>query len=135
MYQGPGGFDFLSVNGVPVLSDINTGRFNGAHQPKIFLEQYAAPDCCWYCWKHVPPSYLKADMIWDALLSERIAYDPLSSSSSDGEGVFPLTHLRGLEGMYISIAKTNERALELYHRAREVFTKLSANANCQADEL
>jgi hypothetical protein len=127
-----------------VLSDINTGRFNGAHQPKIFLEQYAAPDCCWYCWKHVPPSSLKADMVWEALQSEHIAYDPLSSSASsggegaeegEGEGVFPLTHLRGLEGMYISIAKTNERALELYHKAREVFMKLSANANGRTEEL
>src|SRR3546814_5015754 len=30
--QGPGGYDYLSVDGRPVLNDINTGRFNGAHR-------------------------------------------------------------------------------------------------------
>lgn len=39
VFKGPGGYDFLSVNGQPLLSDINTGRFNGAHQPKLFLLQ------------------------------------------------------------------------------------------------
>lgn len=33
--RGPGGFDFLSVKGKPVLTDVNTGRFNGAHAPKV----------------------------------------------------------------------------------------------------
>ena len=46
-WQGPGGFDFLSVDGLPVLSDVNTGRFNGAHQPKLFVEAYA-PEAHWY---------------------------------------------------------------------------------------
>eukprot|EP00899_Mesostigma_viride_P017494 jgi/Mesvir1/25746/Mv01927-RA.1 len=39
--EGPGGFDFLSVRGEPVLSDVNTARFNGAHQYKLFLESDA----------------------------------------------------------------------------------------------
>lgn len=39
--RGPGGFDFLSVGGKPVLTDVNTGRFNGAHSPKLFVELYA----------------------------------------------------------------------------------------------
>jgi hypothetical protein len=39
--MGPGGFDFLSVAGKPVLADVNTGRFNGAHSPKLFVEMYA----------------------------------------------------------------------------------------------
>ena len=46
MLQSAGGFDFLSVDGVPVLSDVNTARFNGAHQPKLFVEAYA-PDAHW----------------------------------------------------------------------------------------
>jgi hypothetical protein len=33
--KGPGGYDFLSVNGKPVLSDVNTGRFNGAPNPNL----------------------------------------------------------------------------------------------------
>lgn len=37
----------LAVGGKPVLTDVNTGRFNGAHSPKLFMELYA-PEVCIY---------------------------------------------------------------------------------------
>lgn len=40
--EGPGGIDYLSVHGQPVLVDINTGRFNGCHFPKLFVERYSS---------------------------------------------------------------------------------------------
>lgn len=29
------------MGGKPVLTDVNSGRFNGAHSPKLFVELYA----------------------------------------------------------------------------------------------
>ena len=52
--KGPGGFDFLCVEGKPVLSDINTGRLNHAHIPKLFQEMYA-PGQSLFCWRFKPP--------------------------------------------------------------------------------
>lgn len=31
----------IVVGGKPLLTDVNTGRFNGAHSPKLFVELYA----------------------------------------------------------------------------------------------
>ena len=40
------------------------------------------------------------------------------------EGVFPLTYLRGIDGMFIAIARTSERAHELFEKARDVLAAL-----------
>ena len=57
MPKGPGGVDFLSVKGVPYLADLNTGRFNGGHTPKLFRSMYS-PDAHFYCWKCTTPEEL-----------------------------------------------------------------------------
>ena len=111
--HGPGGFDFLSVDGVPYLTDVNTGRFNGAHYPKLFKEQYA-PDAAFYCFRHKPPLHLSAEQYWYRLQSEDIAFVPGQSSA----GVFPLVYLRGLAGLYICIGKNNSECVLLADHAR-----------------
>ena len=40
------------------------------------------------------------------------------------EGIFPLTYLRGIDGMLIAIAKSSERAYELFEKARDVLAGL-----------
>jgi len=88
--KGPGGVDFLSVKGLPVLSDINTGRFNGAHFPKLFVTRHA-PGAAFYCWKGVPSAVVDVYGYWNKLVAEGIAFIPGKSN----EGVFPLLYLRG----------------------------------------
>jgi hypothetical protein len=39
-----------AVGGKPVLTDVNSGRFNGAHSPKLFVELYA-PRVSSLCWQ------------------------------------------------------------------------------------
>eukprot|EP00056_Hartaetosiga_gracilis_P005169 m.82069 g.82069 ORF g.82069 m.82069 type:complete len:1309 (-) comp12075_c2_seq1:42-3968(-) len=106
--RGPGGFDFLSVDGIPYLTDVNTGRFNGAHYPKMFHEMFAK-DKAFYVFKHKPPPTLSATQFWLRLQSSDIAFVPGQSEA----GVFPLIYLRGLSGLYIALANTEEEAADL----------------------
>ena len=107
--KGPGGVDFLSVKGLPVLSDINTGRFNGAHFPKLFINAQA-PGSAFFCWKAAPSNVVDVYGYWNKLVAAGIAFIPGKST----EGVFPLLYLRGMSGLYIAIAATNTRAEALY---------------------
>jgi len=59
--KGPGGVDFLSVDGRPFLSDLNTGRFNGCHGPKLFRLMYA-PTSDLFVWKGRAPATLTAQV-------------------------------------------------------------------------
>ncbi|CAG9463223.1 unnamed protein product [Pedinophyceae sp. YPF-701] len=110
--KGPGGFDFLSVNGTPILSDVNTGRFNGAHSPKIFLDLYSKGNS-FYCWKLKPPINADLWLYWKGLTQAGIAFYPGRST----RGVFPLIFLRGLSGQFIAIAETAEEAEKLRYEA------------------
>lgn len=135
--QGPGGYDFLSVNGEPILSDVNTGRFNGAHQPKLFLSQYAPEGSKWYCWKRKPSNDVSITDMWSALNEANLAFNPAfapsySSASvhvagSATEGVFPLTYLRGIDGIFIAVAATTEKAYEIYERAAGILDQLEGS--------
>ena len=116
--KGPGGFDFLSVEGLPFLTDVNTGRFNGAHYPKVFLDMYAG-DKTFYCFKFKPPPGLKVRQFWYRLQSSDIAFTPGVSES----GVWPLIYLRGLSGLYIAVAKTDREAYNLYQQAKICLTE------------
>ena len=40
------------------------------------------------------------------------------------EGIFPLTYLRGIDGMLIAIANSSERAYELFERTRDMLEEL-----------
>jgi len=115
--KGPGGFDFLSVGGAPLLSDVNTGRFNGAHFPKLFVEMYA-PGQAMFCWKFEPPSTLDVVTFWSRLINRGIALRP----GFDISGVFPILFLPGLSGLFIAVAGTNEEAKALHEEALACLT-------------
>ena len=103
---GAGGVDFLSVDGKPLLTDINTGRFNGAHPSKLFHKAHAAPGAEFYCWK-----LSKAEMdalsgagmcsirkIWQRMVDEDLAFQ-----SAREEGIFPTVALDGLRFQFLAI--------------------------------
>ena len=73
--------------------------------------------------------------VWDALTKAGLAFDPLSISSGSSttahtdlsgiqseerrkEGVFPLSYLGGIDAMFIAIADSSERAIELYEKVK-----------------
>lgn len=75
--------------------------------------------------------------VWDALTSAGLAFDHLPicdgssiTSSTDltgiqsevvvkkREGVFPLSYLGGIDAMFIAIADSGERAIELYEKVK-----------------
>ena len=72
--------------------------------------------------------------VWDALSKAGLAFDPLSTcggssttSSPDftsqseekrKEGVFPLSYLGGIDAMFIAIADSGERAIELSEKVK-----------------
>jgi hypothetical protein len=109
--KGPGGVDFLSVKGLPVLADINTGRFNGAHFPKLFISRWSEGSC-FYCWKAAPSRDVDVCGYWNKLVAAGIAFIPGKST----QGVFPLLYLRGTGGWFLSIAPTNEEAEAIYRK-------------------
>ena len=124
--KGPGGVDFLSVKGLPILSDINTGRFNGAHFPKLFVTRNA-PGSAFYCWKAAPSAIVDVYGYWNKLVAAGIAFVPGRSS----EGVFPLLYLRGLSGLFIAIAATNSKAELLHRQGDSLLERFHKNADIQ----
>lgn len=78
---GPGGFDFLSVGGQPILVDVNVGRFTGAHGPKIFGELYA-PGMGILAWKIHPSGDLSVWRLWQKLEDRKIALYPVRENST-----------------------------------------------------
>ena len=86
---------------------------------------------------------------WNALTAAGIAYNPISKGDNKGserqsamtscvsqteslaendsrDGVFPLTYLNGVDGIFIAIAESSERAIELYERAHDIIKALEA---------
>lgn len=101
---GPGGFDFLSIAGRPVLVDMNVGRCTGAHPVKFFRDLYA-PRASFLSWKVVPT--MEVDDMWDRLCTAGIAF-----TAGAERGVFPLCWLNGMWAMLIAIGRSRE---ELRH--------------------
>jgi hypothetical protein len=118
--HGPGGVDFLFVDGKPYLTDINCGRFNGGHYPKAFHMQYAAPGSCFVSFKYTPKSALRDLQL--RLESASLDFVPLADSReadappTGGDfGIFPLVHLTGQFGMYMAFGKTLDTCMQLKH--------------------
>lgn len=124
--KGPGGVDFLSVKGLPILSDINTGRFNGAHFPKLFVQRHA-PGSAFYCWKGAPSAVVDVYDYWNKLVAAGIAFVPGKTQ----EGVFPLLYLRGMSGLFIAIAATNSKAEALYRQGDALMERFDKKALVQ----
>lgn len=111
--QGPGGFDFLSVEGRPVLIDPNVGRFTGAHPAKIFQGLYA-PGVPFLSWKVMPRRDL--DSFWSDLERRGVAFNP----GGGGSGVFPLCYLPGMWGMLVAFGDGPGELLRLKAQAEEL---------------
>jgi hypothetical protein len=110
--QGPGGFDFLSVQGEAVLVDPNVGRFTGAHPAKIFRALHA-PRMPFACWKIDPTKELGA--FWDELNTLGIAFTPFSNRT----GIFPLCYLREMWGLLVAFGQNRKELARLRTQAEE----------------
>ena len=142
--NGAGGVDFLSVDGKPLLTDINTGRFNGAHPAKLFHEAHAPPGSEFYCWKLSAAQMEEMNGVgmmelWEALLEAGLGFSPASASASASasaqagdfnarcsvsSGVFPLISLRGLRYQFLVIGENQTETMALVHRAKEVLARV-----------
>lgn len=111
---GPGGFDFLSVKGEPVLVDPNVGRFTGAHPPRIFQEMHA-PRTHFESWKITPPT-MSPERFWRTLKRLGIAFQPGRTT----RGVFPLCWLHGMWAMLIAIGKSRDEVARLRAEAEKI---------------
>lgn len=110
--QGPGGFDFLSVDGRPVLVDPNVGRFTGAHPARIFGGLYA-PQRPFVCWKVEPKRCVEE--FWNRLLARGIAFTPGTSHA----GVFPLCYLPRMWGLLVAFGKNRKELTRLRRQAEK----------------
>lgn len=99
----------------------------------------------------MPKVHVSLATVWNAFTAAGLAFNPLplplplplticggpsttsntdiSSIQSEGkskekEGVFPLSYLGGIDAMFIAIADSSERAIELYGLARQVIEGL-----------
>eukprot|EP01043_Picozoa_sp_COSAG02_P023717 COSAG02_NODE_1274_length_13507_cov_8.324060_8_plen_571_part_00 len=102
--QGAGGVDFLSVNGKPYLTDINTGRFNGAHASRLFFEMYAPHDYEFYCSKKKLHSHIDLSTCWRMLQNAGLAFVPGTSC----EGIYPVLCLHGVKVQLLVVGKNRE---------------------------
>ncbi|MBM3257421.1 MAG: hypothetical protein FJY98_03825 [Candidatus Liptonbacteria bacterium] len=103
--KGPGGFDFLSVGGKPVLIDPNVGRFTGAHPALIFRNLYA-PGASFQCWKVKPKGTVWG--FWETLRRKGLSFNTHSQ-----KGVFPLCYLPEMWGMLAAFGETREAVMHL----------------------
>jgi hypothetical protein len=127
--NGAGGVDFLSVGGKPLLTDINTGRFNGAHPAKLFHEAHAPPGSEFYAWKLSEDEMAAMDGVgmmdlWAALNEAGLGFSPASAAAGDvSSGVFPLVSLRGLRYQFLAIGEDHAETMAIVHRAKEVLAR------------
>jgi len=110
--KGPGGFDFLSVKRHPVLVDNNTGRFNGAHPPRIFHHFYA-PRTSFASWKISPK--ISVWEFWERLGRKNLQFIPGKTNT----GIFPLCFLPEMWGMLIAFASSRQELNALRAQATE----------------
>ncbi len=126
---GLGGFDYLISGNRPMIVDVNTGRFNGAHVPKLFRDMHA-PHMQLYCWKSRPPALLTVQAYHRRLVEAHLAFQVggacggAAGSDHSGcycrEGVAILTYLRGLSGLFVALACNATRAEEMARAAQEL---------------
>ena len=62
--------------------------------------------------------------MWSELKGANLAFDLISETGKCVEGVFPLTYLRGVDGIFIAIANSTERAFKVYQKAAHILEQL-----------
>jgi hypothetical protein len=116
--KGPGGFDFLSVGGKPYLTDINCGRFNGGHYPKVFIER----------WMASRPLVSFRSIIYDApaskcndlpLFWEECRTLGIASEVPGQNGVFPLLFLKSIAVQLIIFGNDEKHVSDIGHAASQ----------------
>jgi len=129
--RGAGGVDFLSSHGIPYLSDMNTGRFNGAHVPLMFRRAHA-PDAEFFCFRSPPFLGLKLKTLWPQLEAEGVCYHP--SMGPTGRGVFPVMFWEGQASVWVALGDSQAHCMDLYQRTipflgteRGMLAKISNN--------
>lgn len=105
--QGPGGFDFLSVGGRPVLVDPNLGRLTGAHPPRMFMETHAPTARAFMTWK-VHDAMAPIDAVISRLSRRSILFQ-----RGQAGGVFPLCYLPGAWSMLLSFGDSRKEVENL----------------------
>jgi len=113
--KGPGGLDFLSVDGRPVLVDPNIGRITAAH-PAINFRNLYAPDACFETRKVSGTPKVTAREFWHECQNRNIAFKPGNGTIS---GVFPLCFIKDMWGMTIAIGNSREEVERLSKEAEE----------------
>lgn len=97
------GVDFLMVKGEPYLIDLNTGRPNGGHVPKIFAARFA-PKRPFKSWKdHEVPAHTSILKIQRALSELGLAFDKKTK-----RGIVVLHLFPGIIGSYLAVGRNDE---------------------------
>ncbi len=112
-----GGMDFASVNGRPVLLDVNP-RFTGAHTPELWVGRHA-PGRVYTMWSTHAHGNPGVEEVWAKLQTEMLAFDPFRGPNETG--VFPLCWLPGVSTKLIAIGTDPTEVEDLQARASELF--------------
>eukprot|EP01002_Notosolenus_urceolatus_P014868 NODE_682_length_1859_cov_6.334254_g553_i0.p1 GENE.NODE_682_length_1859_cov_6.334254_g553_i0~~NODE_682_length_1859_cov_6.334254_g553_i0.p1 ORF type:complete len:421 (+),score=149.30 NODE_682_length_1859_cov_6.334254_g553_i0:26-1264(+) len=133
--EGPGGFDFLLVDGIPHLSDINLGRWNGGHYPRAFIyskmiqifgNAAKVSEVSFITWRQLLPGLTPKQV--EVALEEAGLNLKLSStvtlggkvSTSTLEGAVPMLYIRDFYGSFCAFGRSPLSAKRLRLKAMEV---------------
>ncbi|CAE8627654.1 unnamed protein product [Polarella glacialis] len=123
---GAGGVDFLSSKGRPMLVDINSARFTGAHPAKLLFEEHA-PDKNWslHAWDVDPKKVQAKTMgeLWSSMLKAGIAFQP----GKDTPGLFPTHAMLGCRLQFLVLGPNPEVVQQLKAAGEEVMYGTHAN--------
>lgn len=106
--QGPGGVDLASVNGKPIILEINGGRPTGAHSPKMFKTVFSPYSEAAIFEKEDREGLLDMDVeyVWDKLNTTTFKNKPMAFNLETGYGVYPLVWLKGLWSMLVAFGES-----------------------------
>ena len=119
-----------------MLTDINTGRFNGAHPSKLFHQAHAPEGSEFYCWKLSADEMAKMSGVgmhdlWEKLCEAGLAFMPTTASFAGAagsaqpgqavcKGVFPMVGLRGLRYQFLAIGEDKTETAAIVFKAKEL---------------
>ncbi len=120
--EGPGGVDIASVDGEPVILEINGGRPTGAHNPKQFKEAFSpcSPVAIFEKEDRAELISLDVNAAWERLRAKEFKGVELSFSAYTGLGVYPLVWLQGMWSMLISFGETLEQVTGQLEEAKSI---------------
>lgn len=106
--QGFWGVDYLLQDGEPVLIDLNSGRPNGGHVPKIFSARFA-PGKPFYFWKEKrTPIDTRVHTIYGNLIDRGLAFNKTTK-----RGITVMSCLPGGLSSFLAIGDSDEDVAEL----------------------